>query len=102
RPTRAVFSALADKDAVGIVRVLCQRISHWYLCGLREQTPRGTSAAELLQRLRQELPDLSASAHSTPQNALAAACSAAEGNERVLVFGSFYLIAALLPALEQP
>ncbi len=101
RPTRAVFSALADKDAVGIVRVLCRHISHWHLCGLREQTPRGTSAAELLKRIRQDWPDLSASAHPTPQNALAAACSAAEGNERVLVFGSFYLIAALLPALEQ-
>jgi dihydrofolate synthase / folylpolyglutamate synthase len=97
RTTRAVFSVLGDKDAIGIVRVLQSRIAHWHLCGLNAQSPRGLEVSELSDRLLGALPDLPISAHATPKDAFAAASAAAVGDERVLVFGSFYLIAELLP-----
>jgi dihydrofolate synthase / folylpolyglutamate synthase len=97
RTTRAVFSVLGDKDAVAIVRVLRSRIAHWHLCGLNAQSPRGLEVSELSDRLLGALPDLPTSVHATPKDAFAAARAAAAGDERVLVFGSFYLIAELLP-----
>ena len=98
RRTRAVFSVLTDKDAAGIVAALQPHLLHWYVSGLIEQTPRGAHAEDLLQRLCSAAPRLSATAHATPKAALAAALAASSPDERVLVFGSFYLIAELLPA----
>jgi dihydrofolate synthase / folylpolyglutamate synthase len=97
KTTRAVFSALADKDAIGIVRVLESRIAHWHLCGLGAQSPRGMQVAELSDRLLDAFPDLPVSLHAAPDEAFAAASALATTDSRVLVFGSFYLIGALLP-----
>jgi dihydrofolate synthase / folylpolyglutamate synthase len=96
RPTRAVFSALADKDIAGIVRVLHARITHWHLCGLSEHTPRGLSAGQVQELIAREIPESAFSVHSTPKDALVAAREASTSDERVLVFGSFYMIAAVL------
>ncbi len=97
KSTRAVFSVLADKDAIGIVRVLKSRIAHWHLCGLSAQSPRGLEVAELSDRLLDAFPDLPVSLHATPRDAFSAARAACANDERMLVFGSFYLIAELMP-----
>ena len=96
RPTRAVFSALADKDIAGIVGAIGDRIGHWHLCGLDAETPRGLAADELARRIGAALPAAKCSVEATPVTALAAARAAAGEQERVLAFGSFYLVAALL------
>jgi dihydrofolate synthase / folylpolyglutamate synthase len=97
KSTRAVFSVLADKDAIGIVRVLKSRIAHWHLCGLSAQSPRGLQVGELSDRLLDAFPDLPVTLHAAPDEAFAAASALATTDSRVLVFGSFYLIGALLP-----
>lgn len=98
--TRAVFSALADKDVAAIVRVLGQHISHWHVCGLSAQTPRGATAEGVRQRVLDALPSASVSAHLSPESALAAARALSQYDERILAFGSFYLVAALMPAVQ--
>jgi dihydrofolate synthase/folylpolyglutamate synthase len=97
KSTRAVFSVLADKDAIDIVRVLESRIAHWHLCGLSAQSPRGLEVAELSERLLEVFPDLPVTRHAVPDEAFAAASALATADSRVLVFGSFYLISALMP-----
>jgi dihydrofolate synthase / folylpolyglutamate synthase len=97
KTTRAVFSVLADKDAIEIVKTLKPYIAHWHVCGLTAQSPRGQRAEALSQQLLGAFADLPISLHATAGEALAAARAAAAIDERVLAFGSFYLIAELLP-----
>lgn len=100
RRTRAVFSALADKDVAGIVQPLLARIAHWHLCGLEAASTRGLNAVELAQRLDALLDGASRSVHPTPALALAAAIAASAPGDRVLVFGSFLLVGALASTLN--
>lgn len=92
----AVFGALGDKDVAGIVRALDVRFARWHLAGLENDSPRGLPAAELAQRVREAAPDASFSEHPDVHSALQAARDAAETQDRILVFGSFFVVAAAL------
>lgn len=86
----AVFAALGDKDASGIVAQLGPRIDHWHLAGL-QVAGRSQSAAALHARIgdwpaRQTL-------HDTVIDALSAARRGASERDRILVFGSFHTVA---------
>jgi dihydrofolate synthase/folylpolyglutamate synthase len=94
RVTDVVFSALADKDIVGIVRPLLSRVRHWHLCGLTAQSPRGLPVEMLAQRLGDLVPDARIRRHETVADALAAASTSIGQDERVLAFGSFHVVAA--------
>ncbi|HWT14822.1 MAG TPA: folylpolyglutamate synthase/dihydrofolate synthase family protein [Patescibacteria group bacterium] len=95
RRTRAVFSALADKDIPGIVAPLLPRVTHWHLAGLDRFTARGLDATALRRRIGDLIDDAGCSLHPDPLTALAAARGAAAPGERVLAFGSFFLVSAL-------
>jgi dihydrofolate synthase/folylpolyglutamate synthase len=99
RRTRAVFSALADKDIAAIVEPLLARVTHWHFCGL-SGTTRGLDAEGVRERVRDLVDDTHCSLHVDPLAALAAAQAAALPGERVLAFGSFFLVSALGPALN--
>lgn len=101
RRTRAVFSALADKDIAGIVEPLLPRVTHWHFCGLDATTTRGLPAAAVRERVGALVGDDQCSLHADPPAALAAAQAGAAAGERVLAFGSFFLVSALGPALNQ-
>ena len=101
RRTRAVFSALADKDIAGIVEPLLARVAHWHLAGLDGCSSRGLDATALRRRIGDLLGDDCCSLHSDPRAALAAAVAEAKAGERILAFGSFHLVAALGPVLNQ-
>ncbi|MHB8679371.1 MAG: bifunctional tetrahydrofolate synthase/dihydrofolate synthase, partial [Rudaea sp.] len=90
---QAVFGALADKDVAGIVAPLLPHISHWYLCGLDAESPRGLSAMQL----RERIPPAQSDAHASVEVALDSAALRAGADDRVLAFGSFFVAA---PALE--
>jgi len=93
--TTAVFGMLRDKDIAGVARALGGRIDRWFVCTL--PPPRGAQSAELAQLLRQEGMD-AVREFENPAQAYAAACSGAAENDRIVVFGSFHTVAAVIAA----
>lgn len=94
--TIAVVGMLADKDIAGALAALRGRVDVWLFATL--DVPRGASAEVL------------ASVHAagqlgghfeclaSPAAALARAAKLADGNDRIVVLGSFYTVAAFLRA----
>lgn len=97
--THVVFSALADKDIVEIVAAMPTQGLRWYLCGLDALTPRGLSAPQLQVRLASVLDASTVEYFDAPAAAWRAAMARTAAGERVLAFGSFFLLSELL-ALE--
>ncbi len=95
--TVAVFAALQDKDAVGVVEALADRVDGWHLAGL--EGARAQSATALLARLAGTAA-AAAATHDDVDTALQQALSAAKAGDRVLVFGSFHTAAQALLWLE--
>lgn len=97
--TLAVFSALGDKDLPGLVRPLVPLVDAWWLAGLVADTPRGLEVGDLAQRLADEAGLAGAALAADVAGALRAACAAAARGDRILVYGSFFTVAAALEAL---
>ncbi len=98
KPTHAVFAALGDKDIAGVVAALGERIARWHLGGLAAESPRGLSAAALRDRVAIALPKAAIDTHPDIAAALVAARAAVGEGGRVLAFGSFFTVAAVLRA----
>jgi dihydrofolate synthase/folylpolyglutamate synthase len=92
----AVYGALSDKDVAGVIAALGERIAHWHLAGLEQDTPRGLAAHALAERLIAVLPHAVYDTHPNVSMALKAARSEAKPGEYVLAFGSFFVAAAVL------
>jgi dihydrofolate synthase/folylpolyglutamate synthase len=90
--TFAVVGILGDKDAAAITRSVDPQVDHWILCSL--DGPRGTSAADLAQRMR--LPDSRVTLAASVEEGCAAARATAKPGDRVLVFGSFHTVGPAL------
>lgn len=92
--TLAVVGMLADKDAAGVLAALAGEIDAWWTC--TPATPRACDAAVLTAVLRGQ--DGAAPVRVQPDVnlALAEARGAAREDDRILVFGSFYTVAAVL------
>lgn len=95
--TWAVFAALQDKDAAGVVEALGGQVDAWHLAGL--DGARAQSAQALQARL-QDTAAADARQHATVADALEAALAAAAAGDRVLVFGSFHTAAQALEWLD--
>jgi len=95
RPTRAVYGALADKDAAGVVDALATDVEAWHLAGLADAGPRGQDAEALAARLGNTVA-AGAARHADVAHALDAAVAQAGAGGRVLVFGSFHTAADAL------
>ncbi|CAB5541049.1 bifunctional tetrahydrofolate synthase/dihydrofolate synthase [Stutzerimonas stutzeri] len=93
----AVFGLLADKDLSGVLDALVPSISDWAVAPL--PTSRTQSATQLAQALLER--GASVSEYATIEQALDAQCARAESVDEILVFGSFYCVAAALEWLEQ-
>ncbi|MEJ3666535.1 bifunctional tetrahydrofolate synthase/dihydrofolate synthase [Stutzerimonas stutzeri] len=93
----AVFGLLADKDLSGVLDALVPSILDWAVAPL--PTPRTQSATQLAQALLER--GASVSEYATIEQALDAQCARAESVDEILVFGSFYCVAAALEWLEQ-
>jgi len=97
--TYAVCAMLSDKPMVDVARCLAPQIASWHIAGL--DVPRGASVGDLHDALRQagisdvtEHPDVVAAYH--------AALSHAGPDDRVLVFGSFHTVGAILRGISTP
>ena len=98
KPTRAVFSALKDKDIEAIVALIDPAVVHWHLAGIHDAGTRGLDASALAERLVPQIGAARLSAHHDVPAALAAARARVAPDERVLVFGSFHTVADALRA----
>ncbi|NZA27616.1 bifunctional tetrahydrofolate synthase/dihydrofolate synthase [Luteimonas sp. SJ-92] len=97
--THAVYAALADKDAAGVVAALEHAVDAWYLAGLPDAGPRGQEGSAFAARLAGTAA-ARGSVHATVAAALAAALGSAAHGDRVLVAGSFHTAAAALAKLH--
>lgn len=97
--TRAVYAALADKDAAGVVGALAETVDDWYLAGLEDGGERACDAATLLSRLA-DTAAAKASTHADVAAAVQAARAGAGPGDRILVFGSFLAAAGALRLLQ--
>lgn len=92
--THAVLGMLSDKDISGVLLNLADVVDHWHLATL--DVPRGTTAEQLAATLRPMAGKASVQQHADPAAAFAAAYKQAADNDRILVFGSFYTVSAIL------
>jgi dihydrofolate synthase/folylpolyglutamate synthase len=95
--TLAVVGVLADKDLAGVIRPMLPCVDLWYPAGLA--VPRGCDSRTLHQGIA-GLGGAVEHDYPTVGEALAAARSRAQPDDRIVVFGSFYTVAeALLEAV---
>ena len=96
--TLAVFGMLKDKDIRGVIAAVKPQVAHWFIAGLGGA--RGAGVAELGQAFAAT----SITAVTACDDIAAAytqACDIASENDRILVFGSFYTVAAVMQLRER-
>jgi dihydrofolate synthase / folylpolyglutamate synthase len=90
----AVFSLLADKDAVAVSGALATTVQHWHIApapGLRAMPVDALHAA-----IAAAAPDRPVASYADVEQAIAGAAGAAESGDCVLVFGSFMTVEVAL------
>lgn len=92
--TLAVVGMFRDKAAEDVARALADSVDDWFLGGL--SGPRGQTASELAKRLRSVLPRAKFNEYTDVAGAWQAARRAARRDDRIVVFGSFQTVAAVL------
>jgi len=92
--TLAVFGMLRDKDAAGVIDKAAGRIDRWYLGGT--SGPRGLSGPALAQLVRVQRPDAAIETFDDIAAAYGAAHRAAGADDRIIAFGSFLTVAAVM------
>jgi dihydrofolate synthase/folylpolyglutamate synthase len=92
--TLAVVGMLADKDAAGVFAALSGEIDAWWTC--TPGSSRAQNATALAAILRGRVKGAPIQVQPDVNAALAEARGAAREGDRILVFGSFYTVAAVL------
>ena len=100
--TYAIFGAMSDKDVLGVISHLKDKIDHWYLTGL--PLDRAADTRYLADCLRQSGVQESTEKGSecsirhfpNPQEAIIEAKRLATENDRIVVFGSFLTVAGVM------
>ncbi len=89
---------LADKDIAGALAALRGKIDLWLLAGL--DVPRGASVETLAGIVAEADLGGNIERFASPLEAFAQAVKLADDNDRILVFGSFYTVAAVLREMK--
>lgn len=92
----AVFAMLKDKDIDGVVAAIHGRIDEWLVAGL--DVPRGADAGRIANALESAGVHAPVTKFDTPEQAYRQAIRSAGQNDKILVFGSFYTVGAVLRA----
>ena len=92
--TFGVMGMFRDKAAEEVARALAPRLDRWYLGGI--EGARGQNAKDLGRRVRAALPGAAIGEYATVPDAYAAARQKATAGDRIVVFGSFQTVAAIL------
>jgi dihydrofolate synthase/folylpolyglutamate synthase len=88
--TIAVCGMLRDKDIAGVLAEMAPRVTRWHLCSLAG--PRAATARELEGALRSIDSRVPVFTYDSPSQAFAAAQAAANENDKIVVFGSFFTV----------
>jgi dihydrofolate synthase / folylpolyglutamate synthase len=94
--TLAVFSAMHDKDIAGVLAPFVDRIDEWFVA--QSEPERGATAAQIGETLAR-LGARVVRAQPDVETACRSAQLRAGRGDRVLVFGSFYLVGPAMQAL---
>ena len=94
--TIAVFAMLRDKDIEGVAAAMRDDVDEWLVAGL--SGPRGAHAERIRQALAAVRVGVPVAKFDTPVGAYQHAIRSAGQNDKILVFGSFYTVGAVLAA----
>ena len=92
--TIAVCGMLRDKPIVDVLRILAPQVARWHVAGL--PGARGTSTEDMRAALAAAGVTEDVGLHEDIEQAYAAALAEAGVHDRVLVFGSFHTVGAIL------
>lgn len=92
--TLAVFAVLADKDIDGVVAAMAARVDAWLVAPL--QSERAASVESVMESLARHGLQKPVRAFASVPLAFEAARQMATPDDRILVFGSFHTVAAVL------
>jgi dihydrofolate synthase/folylpolyglutamate synthase len=94
--TYAVFAMLKDKDVAGVVAAVKPHIDEWLVSGIEGE--RGTDPAFMREALARAGVNAGVSTCGSVVDAYTHACGSASQNDRIVVFGSFHTVAAIMAA----
>jgi dihydrofolate synthase/folylpolyglutamate synthase len=92
--TLAVFGMLKDKDIVSVVQAMAASVDGWYLATLGGE--RGATAADLAEALRTAGVTAPVAQFDSVSSAYNAARMKAAPADRIIVFGSFYMVGDII------
>ncbi len=96
--TRAVMGMMKDKDMRGVVSELALVVDSWHLTAL--PSTRAATPEQLADIVRELAPSVPYSLHDNPIEALFKAKAEAQPDDKILVFGSFLTVGAVLAELD--
>ena len=100
--TYAIFAMLNDKDIDGVVQALIPEINTWLITGI--SSSRGASSDEIVKALENAGVSKASGSIFTFPDPVAAyvfACKQSTKNDRICVFGSFYVVGKVMGYLEE-
>jgi dihydrofolate synthase/folylpolyglutamate synthase len=92
--TYAVFTMLKDKDIVGVIEATRAHIDHWLISS--SEGTRGADITLIQEALARAGVREPVHACENVEAAYRLACEQASENDRIVVFGSFYTVAAVM------
>ena len=92
--TFAVFAMLKDKDIAGVVNAVKDRITRWFVA--TTEGPRGAAAQQLAEELNRAGVTAPVTQFEDVAGAWRAARDIAAGNDKIIAFGSFLTVAAVM------
>lgn len=90
----AVFSMLADKDIQAVVKILMQEFDTWHVAEIKH--PRAAKLNDLINVFSRCADNSPIEAHLDIELALSSAYKSVAKNDKIIVFGSFFTVAAAL------
>ncbi len=90
----AVAAMMMDKDISEIMSVMAEVVDHWCLTSV--DLPRAATAGQLAATLAETVPEAQYEICRSVDDALWALAAIIQPNDRVVVFGSFYTVAAVM------
>ena len=94
--TYAVFGMLRDKDIAGVILAMRPHVDEWLVGAIEGE--RGTDRVFMRQQLARTGVLEASSTYGSVAAAYMQACDMAGENDRIVVFGSFHTVAAVLAA----